>query len=202
MPHIPDEEEPPGEPQAAQTQDSPSAGPFHSPPTIILTGDAGSPEGETDKNLVTRAPSPHRRLSHRHLKVSTASLTSVDPSGHVIDLVNDQLPDISISEEDKKKNLALLEEAKLVSERFLTRRGRKSRSSLGDSPSAVSPNLSSGASPASSRSCSLTISTPPGLDICSGPQSPLPGASAQVSTHRHAVSLPLDLLSLTCLDPL
>ncbi|KAF5918851.1 hypothetical protein HPG69_005891, partial [Diceros bicornis minor] len=34
------------------------------------------------------------------------------PAGHIIDLVNDQLPDISISEEDKKKNLALLEEAK------------------------------------------------------------------------------------------
>lgn len=190
MPHVPEEEEPPGEPQAAQTQDSPSAGPFHSPPTIILTGDASSPEGETDKNLVTRAPSPHRRLSHRHLKVSTASLTSVDPSGHVIDLVNDQLPDISISEEDKKKNLALLEEAKLVSERFLTRRGRRSRSSLGDSPSAVSPNLSAGASPASSRSCSLTISTPPGLDICSGPQSPLPGASAQQKGHEDGVSSP------------
>ena len=60
---------------------------------------------------------------------------SADPAGHVIDLVNDQLPDISISEEDKKKNLALLEEAKLVSERFLTRRGRRSRSSPGDSPS-------------------------------------------------------------------
>lgn len=60
---------------------------------------------------------------------------SADPAGHVIDLVNDQLPDISISEEDKKKNLALLEEAKSVSERFLTRRGRKSRSSPGDSPS-------------------------------------------------------------------
>ncbi|XP_017658778.1 protein MRVI1 isoform X3 [Nannospalax galili] len=180
MPHIPEDEEPPGEPQAAQSpasQDSPSAGPFLSPPTIILTGDAGSPEGETEKSLADRAPSPHRRLSHRNLKVSTASLTSVDPAGHIIDLVNDQLPDISISEEDKKKNLALLEEAKLVSERFLTRRGRKSRSSPGDSPSAVSPNLSPGASPAPSRSCSLT--TPPGLDACSDPQSPLPGTPPQ-----------------------
>ncbi|GAB1292556.1 Inositol 1,4,5-triphosphate receptor associated 1 [Apodemus speciosus] len=205
MPHIPEEEEPPGEPQAAQTQ-----GPFHSPPTIILTGDASSPEGETDTNLVTRAPSPHRRLSHRHLKVSTASLTSVDPSGHVIDLVNDQLPDISISEEDKKKNLALLEEAKLVSERFLTRRGRKSRSSLGDSPSAVSPNLSSGASPASSRSCSLTISTAPephpqAMEYHSGqsafvsagrfghmqwPTVPSPGAAAQQKGHEDGVSSP------------
>uniref|UniRef100_A0A2I3LJW0 Inositol 1,4,5-triphosphate receptor associated 1 n=1 Tax=Papio anubis TaxID=9555 RepID=A0A2I3LJW0_PAPAN len=152
---------------------------YSPPPTIVLTGDATSPEGETDKNLANRVHSPHKRPSHRHLKVSTASLTSVDPTGHIIDLVNDQLPDISISEEDKKKNLALLEEAKLVSERFLTRRGRKSRSSPGDSPSAVSPNLSPSASPTSSRSNSLTVPTPPGLDVCSGPPSPLPGAPPQ-----------------------
>ncbi|XP_055138400.1 inositol 1,4,5-triphosphate receptor associated 1 isoform X5 [Symphalangus syndactylus] len=183
MPHIPEDEEPPGEPQAAQSpagQGPPPAGVSCSPPpTIVLTGDATSPEGETDKNLANRVHSPHKRLSHRHLKVSTASLTSVDPTGHIIDLVNDQLPDISISEEDKKKNLALLEEAKLVSERFLTRRGRKSRSSPGDSPSAVSPNLSPSASPTSSRSNSLTVPTPPGLDVCSGPPSPLPGAPPQ-----------------------
>uniref|UniRef100_A0A452G4V4 Inositol 1,4,5-triphosphate receptor associated 1 n=1 Tax=Capra hircus TaxID=9925 RepID=A0A452G4V4_CAPHI len=182
MPHTPEDEEPPGEPQAAQSpagQDPATTGISCSPPTIILTGDASSPEGETDKNPVNRAHSPHRRLSHRHLKVSTASLTSVDPAGHVIDLVNDQLPDISISEEDKKKNLALLEEAKSVSERFLTRRGRKSRSSPGESSPAVSPNLSPGASPASSQSNSLTVPTPPGLDVCSGPPSPLPGALPQ-----------------------
>ncbi|KAL6068343.1 hypothetical protein STEG23_020173 [Scotinomys teguina] len=197
MPHIPEDEEPPGEPQAAQTQDSPSAGPFCSLPTIILTGDASAPEGETDRNLINRAPSPHRRLSHRHLKVSTASLTSVDSTGHVIDLVNDQLPDVSISEEDKKKNLALLEEAKLVSERFLTRRGRKSRSSPGDSPSAVSPNLSPGASPAGSRSCSLTISTPPGFDTYSGPQSPLPGAPPQQKGHEADISPHLGELNVS-----
>ncbi|CAH6792958.1 Mrvi1 [Phodopus roborovskii] len=190
MSHIPEDEEPPGEPQAAQTQDSPSAGPLRNPPTIILTGDAYSPEGEADRNLINRTPSPNRRLSHRQLKASTASLTSVDPTGHIIDLVNDKLPDINISEEDKKKNLALLEEAKSVSERFLTRRGRKSRSSPGDSPSAVSPNLSPGASPAPSRSCSLTISTPPGLDTCSGPQSPLPGGPPQQKGHEAAISSP------------
>ncbi|XP_062950400.1 inositol 1,4,5-triphosphate receptor associated 1 isoform X3 [Cynocephalus volans] len=182
MPHIPEDEEPPGEPQATQnpaSQDPPTVGISCSPPTIVLTGDASPSEGEIDKNLANRAHSPHKRLTHRHLKVSTASLTSVDPAGHIIDLVNDQLPDISISEEDKKKNLALLEEAKLVSERFLTRRGRKSRSSPGDSPSAVSPNLSPRASPASSRSNSLTVPTPPGLDACGGSQPPLPGASPQ-----------------------
>ncbi|XP_048644284.1 inositol 1,4,5-triphosphate receptor associated 1 isoform X2 [Marmota marmota marmota] len=193
MPHIPEDEEPPGEPQAAQSpasQDPPSTEIFHSPPTIILTGDASSPEGDADKNLANRAHSPHRRLSHRHLKVSTAPLTSVDPAGHVIDLVNDQLPDISISEEDKKKNLALLEEAKSVSERFLTRRGRRSRSGPGDSPSAVSPHHSPGASPAHSRSSSLTVPTPPGLDVCGGSQSPLPGAPPQQKGDDADVSAP------------
>ncbi|KAM6173468.1 LOW QUALITY PROTEIN: inositol 1,4,5-triphosphate receptor associated 1 [Erethizon dorsatum] len=192
MPHIPEDEEPPGEPQAAQSpasQGPPSAGIFHSPPAIILTGDAGSP-GEADKSLANRAHSPHRRLSHRHLKVSTASLTSVDPAGHVIDLVNDQLPDISISEEDKKKNLALLEEAKLVSERFLSRRGRKSRSSLGDSPAAVPLNLSHGTSPVPSRSCPLTVPTPPGLVVCGGPQSPLPRSPPQQKGDEADVSSP------------
>nr|XP_054098040.1 inositol 1,4,5-triphosphate receptor associated 1 isoform X6 [Callithrix jacchus] len=194
MPHIPEDEEPPGEPQTAQSpagQDPPTAGISCSPtPTIVLTGDATSPEGETDKNLANRVHSPHKRLSHRHLKVSTASLTSVDPAGHIIDLVNDQLPDISISEEDKKKNLALLEEAKLVSERFLTRRGRKSRSSPGDSPSAISPNLSPSASPTPSRSNSLTVPTPPGLDVCSGLLSPLPGPPPQQKGDEADVSSP------------
>ncbi|XP_047732705.1 inositol 1,4,5-triphosphate receptor associated 1 isoform X9 [Prionailurus viverrinus] len=167
MPHIPEDEEPPGEPQAAQSpagQGPHTAEISCSPPTIILTGEASSPEGETDKNLINRAHSPHRRLSHRNLKVSTVSLTSVDPAGHIIDLVHDQLPDISISEEDKKKNLALLEEAKLVSERFLTRRGRKSKSCPGDSQS--------------------------GLDACSGPESPLLGAPPQQKGDEAEVSSP------------
>lgn len=65
---------------------------------------------------------------------SNSAIFNLDNNGHVIDLVNDQLPDVNISEEDKKKNLELLEEAKKVSERFLMRRGRKSRSSLPESP--------------------------------------------------------------------
>ncbi|KAK1335940.1 hypothetical protein QTO34_003740, partial [Cnephaeus nilssonii] len=202
---------------------SPTAGISCSPPTIVLTGDASSPEGETDKNLANRyipgiclpvsklwinflnkmAPffqssqSPPEAFSPTlegfHCSADFCGEETVlnkngDPAGHVIDLVNDQLPDISISEEDKKKNLALLEEAKLVSERFLTRRGRKSRSSPGDSPSAVSPNLSPRASPTSSRSNSLTIPTLPGLDACSGPQPPLPGAPAQQKGDEAEVS--------------
>ncbi|XP_011937174.1 PREDICTED: protein MRVI1 isoform X12 [Cercocebus atys] len=135
---------------------------------------------------MVKAPQSEGRLA-RGGKENNSVL---DPTGHIIDLVNDQLPDISISEEDKKKNLALLEEAKLVSERFLTRRGRKSRSSPGDSPSAVSPNLSPSASPTSSRSNSLTVPTPPGLDVCSGPPSPLPGAPPQQKGDEADISSP------------
>ncbi|XP_045146990.1 inositol 1,4,5-triphosphate receptor associated 1 isoform X1 [Echinops telfairi] len=201
MPHIPEEEEPPGESQAAQSphsQGPPTAGISCNLPAIVLTGDVSSPEGATDENQANRAHSPHRRLPLRRLKVSAAPLTSVDPSGHIIDLVNDQLPDISISEEDKKKNLALLDEAKTVSERFLTRRGRKSRGSPGGSPAGASPNLSPGSSPRSSRSNSLTVPSPPGelqpppgLDACSGPQTPLPGAPSQLQKgDEAAVSAP------------
>ncbi|NWR64282.1 MRVI1 protein, partial [Bucorvus abyssinicus] len=95
---------------------------------------------------------------------SNSNVFYPDNSGHVIDLVNDQLPDVKISEEDKKKNLELLEEAKKVSERFLMRRGRKSRSSLPESPIAVSPTLSPKVSPVASRSNSLTL--PVSSEIC------------------------------------
>ena len=57
-----------------------------------------------------------------------------DSTGNVIDLVKDQLPELHLSEEDRQKNLELLEQAKKVSDRFLTRRGRRSTSSLTDSP--------------------------------------------------------------------
>ncbi|NXG94083.1 MRVI1 protein, partial [Stercorarius parasiticus] len=136
-----------------------------STPSIVLPENAVTPDVEIDKNLVNRPRSPHRRHSNRTTKNPTNSLTSVDNSGHVIDLVNDQLPDVKISEEDKKKNLELLEEAKKVSERFLMRRGRKSRSSLPESPTAVSPTLSPKVSPVASRSNSLTL--PGKRQICS-----------------------------------
>ena len=57
-----------------------------------------------------------------------------DSTGNVIDLLKDQLPELQLSEEDRQKNLELLEQAKIVSDRFLTRRGRRSTSSLNDSP--------------------------------------------------------------------
>ncbi|NXU57010.1 MRVI1 protein, partial [Turnix velox] len=133
-----------------------------STPSIVLPENAVTPDAEIDRNLVNRPRSPHKRHSNRTTRNPTNSLTSVDNSGHVIDLVNDQLPDVKISEEDKKKNLELLEEAKKVSERFLMRRGRKSRSSLPESPTAVSPTLSPKVSPVASRSNSLTLPAPSG----------------------------------------
>ncbi|NXR27197.1 MRVI1 protein, partial [Cinclus mexicanus] len=136
-----------------------------STPSIVLPENAVTPDVEIDKNLVNRPRSPHRRHSNRATRNSTSSLTSVDNSGHVIDLVNDPLPDVKISEEDKKKNLELLEEAKKVSERFLTRRGRKSRSSLSESPT-VSPTLSSKVSPVASWNSSLTLPLPSGIWTC------------------------------------
>ncbi|NXY89424.1 MRVI1 protein, partial [Alcedo cyanopectus] len=137
-----------------------------STPSIVLPENAVMADVEIDKNLVNRPHSPHRRHSHRAIRNSTSSLTSVDNSGHVIDLVNDQLPDVKISEEDKKKNLELLEEAKRASERFLTRRGRKSRSSQPGSPPAVSPTLSPQVSPVASRSNSLSLPVPSEICTC------------------------------------
>lgn len=66
--------------------------------------------------------------------VSSFILSFSDSTGNVIDLVKDPLPEMQLSEEDRQKNLELLEEAKKVSDRFLTRRGRRSTSSLTDSP--------------------------------------------------------------------
>uniref|UniRef100_H3BFV5 Inositol 1,4,5-triphosphate receptor associated 1 n=1 Tax=Latimeria chalumnae TaxID=7897 RepID=H3BFV5_LATCH len=86
---------------------------------------------------IYRPHSPTPRHSSRHSRTSfssVSSLTSVGSDGHVIDLVHDQLPNIKLSHEDKRKNLELLEEAKKVSEQFHMRRGRRSRSSLSDSP--------------------------------------------------------------------
>lgn len=57
-----------------------------------------------------------------------------DSTGNVIDLVKDHLPELQLSDEDRQKNLELLEQAKKVSDRFLTRRGRRSTTSLSESP--------------------------------------------------------------------
>ncbi|ETE62949.1 Protein MRVI1, partial [Ophiophagus hannah] len=156
-------------------------------PSIILPECAVRPVTERDTNVPLRPVSPHLRHSNRNARKSGNSLTSVDNEGHVIDLLHDQLPDIQISDEDKKKNFELLEEAKKVSERFLTRRGRKSRSSLSESPTALSPSLSPSVSPASSRSNSLTFPDPTDSDICTSSVesvSPLQNPTKEITNQK------------------
>nr|XP_028587133.1 protein MRVI1 isoform X1 [Podarcis muralis]XP_028587142.1 protein MRVI1 isoform X1 [Podarcis muralis] len=170
MPTLPEEEGQPTETQnpilPSPIKESPVEAATCNTPSIVLPENIVTPDTEREKNLAFRPVSPHLRHSHRNARTSASSLTSVDNRGNVIDLVNDQLPDVKISDEDKKKNLELLEEAKRVSERFLTRRGRKSRSSLSESPTAISPALSPNVSPAASRSNSFTLPSPTGSDIC------------------------------------
>ncbi|XP_042317430.1 inositol 1,4,5-triphosphate receptor associated 1 isoform X2 [Sceloporus undulatus] len=183
MPTLPEDAEQSAERQHSilpssvkSVQESPTDAGTCNTPSIVLPEYTSTPETDREKNLAFRSVSPHLRHSNRNTRTTASSLTSVDNAGHVIDLVNDQLPDVKISEEDRKKNLELLEEAKRVSERFLTRRGRKSRSSLSESPTAISPALSPCETPAPSRSNSFTLSSPTGSDTCAttlGSVSPL-----------------------------
>ncbi|XP_044282070.1 inositol 1,4,5-triphosphate receptor associated 1 isoform X2 [Varanus komodoensis] len=169
MPIFPEDAGQPTETQhpilSSPVKESPTEAATCNLPTIVLP-ECTIADTEREKSLVFRPANPHLRHSVRNNRTSGSSLTSVDNAGHVIDLVNDQLPDVKISEEDKKKNLELLEEAKRVSERFLTRRGRKSRSSLSDSPTAPSPVLSPSISPVPSRNNSFTLPSPTGSDTC------------------------------------
>ncbi|XP_028812547.1 protein MRVI1 isoform X2 [Denticeps clupeoides] len=122
-------------------------------PSIILPRPAQSDNLPLDQ---TRPHSPRPRLSRTSASLGTP-ITTVDHKGHVIDLVKDQLPELQLSEKDRLKNLELLEEAKKVSDRFLTRRGRRSTCSLSDSPTALSPNLTPCSSPVPSRSSSTSV---------------------------------------------
>uniref|UniRef100_A0A4W3K5D3 Murine retrovirus integration site 1 homolog n=1 Tax=Callorhinchus milii TaxID=7868 RepID=A0A4W3K5D3_CALMI len=92
----------------------------------------------------TRPPTPPPTLVSfkAHLKTFPFDGAFADGDGHVYDLLNDELPDVDLSDEDKKKNTELLEEAKKVSERFLTRRSRRSRTGNSESPTALTPSLS------------------------------------------------------------
>uniref|UniRef100_A0A4W5PAL8 Inositol 1,4,5-triphosphate receptor associated 1 n=1 Tax=Hucho hucho TaxID=62062 RepID=A0A4W5PAL8_9TELE len=88
-----------------------------------------------------------------------------DSTGNVIDLVKDHLPELQLSEEDRQKNLVLLQEAKKVSDRFLSRRGRRSTCSLSESPTGLSPNHTPSSSPVPSRSSSLITAPQIGTSI-------------------------------------
>ncbi|XP_015193966.2 inositol 1,4,5-triphosphate receptor associated 1 [Lepisosteus oculatus] len=164
MPTLPEEEE-----DSPEELDSSSSSPVTftpvltrmvpgpvSAPSIVLPRQ-GAPVDQDSKPLEqTRPHSPRPRLSRSSFS-SGNPITTVDSEGHVIDLIKDQLPDVELSNEDKKKNLELLEEAKKVSERFLMRRGRRSICSLSESPTGLSPNPTPRSSPVPSRSSSLTV---------------------------------------------
>ncbi|XP_069759921.1 inositol 1,4,5-triphosphate receptor associated 1 isoform X7 [Narcine bancroftii] len=156
MPTLPEEEEGSEHRESAQRSKSnvpASAARMNSTPAIVLPEVTGPSVRDFDQAAHIRCHSPIQRRSNRNSKASSASsLTSVDGEGRVYDLVNDELPDVELSDEDKKKNAELLEEAKKISESFLNRRHRHSRASLGDSPPARTPTTS----PSPSRSNSIT----------------------------------------------
>ncbi|XP_059394093.1 inositol 1,4,5-triphosphate receptor associated 1-like isoform X4 [Carassius carassius] len=129
----------------------------------------------------TRPHSPRPRLSRN--SASSCPITTVDDDGHMIDLVKDQLPELQLSEEDRQKNLELLEEAKKVSDRFLQRRGRRSTCSLTESPTALSPNPTPCSSPQPSRSSSLSSPSQLGPEVTSTPP-----ASPSITKHLEVPS--------------
>ncbi|KAL1270638.1 hypothetical protein QQF64_029654, partial [Cirrhinus molitorella] len=182
MPTLPEEEEDSPE-ELDSTSSSPSTyAPVESkmvnvsmtPPAIVLPRQVSKQEPCPVEKA--RPHSPRPRLSRN--SASSCPITTVDDDGHVIDLVKDQLPELQLSEEDRQKNLELLEEAKKVSDRFLQRRGRRSTCSLTESPTALSPNPTPCSSPQPSRSSS--VSSPPQL----GPEvTSTPPASPSIAKH-------------------
>ncbi|XP_032415691.1 protein MRVI1 isoform X2 [Xiphophorus hellerii] len=158
MPTLPEEEE-----DSPEELDSSSSSPRTSTvgesqaviltaPTIVYPQKAVIVQQEGRYLEHARPHSPRARQARNS---SGRPITTVDSTGNVIDLVKDQLPELQLSEEDRQKNLELLEQAKMVSDRFLTRRGRRSISSLTDSPTALSPSPTPSSSPRSSRSSSF-----------------------------------------------
>uniref|UniRef100_A0A8C7Y1Y7 Murine retrovirus integration site 1 homolog n=1 Tax=Oryzias sinensis TaxID=183150 RepID=A0A8C7Y1Y7_9TELE len=130
-------------------------------PTIIYPQQITAEQADWHSLEQARPHSPRARLAK---KPSGGPITTVDSTGNVIDLLRDQLPEPQLSEEDRQKNLELLEQAKKVSDRFLSRRGRRSTSSLTESPTALSPcPTPPSSSPSSSRSSSVIVAPQTGL---------------------------------------
>ncbi|XP_060894062.1 inositol 1,4,5-triphosphate receptor associated 1 isoform X1 [Labrus mixtus] len=164
MPTLPEEEE-----DSPEELDSSSSSPSTSnpgenrpvtmtAPTIVYPQQATIVQPDGGPLELSRPHSPRARLAR---KSSAGPITTVDSTGNVIDLVKDPLPELQLSEEDRQKNLDLLEQAKKVSDRFLTRRGRRSTGSLSESPTALSPTPTPSSSPCQSRSSSLTVAPQP-----------------------------------------
>lgn len=158
MPTLPEEEE-----DSPEDLDSSSSSPRTSTPgerqavimtapTIIYPQKAVIVQQDGRSLEHVRPHSPRARQARNS---SGGPITTVDSTGNVIDLVKDHLPELQLSEEDRQKNLELLDQAKRASDRFLTRRGRRSLSSLTDSPTGLSPAPTPSSSPRSSRSSSF-----------------------------------------------
>ncbi|XP_071371922.1 inositol 1,4,5-triphosphate receptor associated 1 isoform X1 [Centroberyx affinis] len=188
MPTLPEEEE-----DSPEDLDSSSSSPSTSTPgesravvmtapTIVYPQQATIVQQDGRPLEQVRPHSPRARLARNS---SGAPITTVDSTGNVIDLVKDQLPELQLSEEDRQKNLELLEQAKMVSDRFLTRRGRRSTSSLTDSPTGLTPTPTPSSSPCSSRSSSLTV--PPQITV--GPTEATYGSSQSVGQHLEVPSV-------------
>ncbi|XP_073715492.1 uncharacterized protein [Misgurnus anguillicaudatus] len=187
MPTLPEEEEDSPEELDSEASSPTTYAPVESkvvnvtmsPPAIVLPTQASKQELCVLEKA--RPHSPRPRLSRN--SATSVPITTVDDEGHVIDLVKDQLPELQLSEEERRKNLELLEEAKKVSDRFLQRRGRRSTSSLTDSPTALSPNPTPSSSPRPSRSSSLSAPVQLG-----GPEVSTPPASPSFNPHLEVPS--------------
>ncbi|KAF6722600.1 Protein MRVI1 [Oryzias melastigma] len=161
MPTLPEEDE-----ESPEEMDSSSSSPRTSTPsegraivfaapTIIYPQQVTAEQVDRHSLEQARPHSPRARLAR---KPSGGPITTVDSTGNVIDLLRDPLPEPQLSEEDRQKNLELLEQAKKVSDRFLSRRGRRSTSSLTESPTVLSPcPTPPSSSPSSSRSSSVIV---------------------------------------------
>ncbi|XP_076012225.1 inositol 1,4,5-triphosphate receptor associated 1 isoform X2 [Genypterus blacodes] len=166
MPTLPEEEEDSPEEMDSSSSSPSTATPGESravvmtAPTIVYPQQATIVQQDGCALEQSRPHSPRARLARNS---SAGPITTVDSTGNVIDLVKDPLPELHLSEEDRLKNLELLEQAKKVSDRFLTRRGRRSTSSLTESPTGFSPTPTPSSSPCSSRSSSLAAAPQPSL---------------------------------------
>ncbi|XP_035485421.2 uncharacterized protein mrvi1 isoform X2 [Scophthalmus maximus] len=188
MPTLPEEEE-----DSPEELDSSSSSPSTSTPcetravvmtapTIVYPQQAILVQQDGRPLEQARPHSPRARLN----RISSGGpITTVDSTGNVIDLVKDQLPELQLSEEDRQKNLELLEQAKKVSDRFLTRRGRRSTSSLTDSPTRLSPPPTPSSSPCSSKSSSLTVAP----QSAAGPSESTPFSSQSVGQNLDVSSV-------------
>ncbi|XP_069549533.1 inositol 1,4,5-triphosphate receptor associated 2-like isoform X2 [Brachyistius frenatus] len=188
MPTLPEEEEEDSPEELDSSSSSPSAcasgesrAVAMTTPTIVYSQQANIVQQDGCPLEQARPHSPRARPAR---KTSGGPITTVDSTGNLIDLVKDQLPELQLSEEDRQKNLELLKQAKKVSDRFLTRRGRRSSSSLSDSPTGLSPPPTPSSSPCSSRSSSLTVAPQTGPSEAAQASSQCVGQHLEVPSVR------------------